>query len=54
MTKKIVHVIIFLFVTGVVATTFLNTDSADDTSAVMQLPALMLAGVYEHRTRSAG
>lgn len=46
MTKKIVHVIIFLFVAGVVATTFINTDSADDTSAVMQLPALMLAGVY--------
>lgn len=46
MTKKIVHVIIFLFVAGVVATTFFNTDSADDTSAVMQLPALMLAAVY--------
>lgn len=46
MSKKIVHVIIFLIVAGVVITTFSNTDSKDDTSAVMQLPALMLAGVY--------
>ncbi len=46
MTKKIVHVIIFLFVAGVVTTTFINTDSADDSSAILQLPALMLAGVY--------
>jgi tetratricopeptide (TPR) repeat protein len=46
MTKKIVHVLIFLFVAGVVTATFINTDSADDTSAVTQLPALMLAGVY--------
>lgn len=46
MTKKIVHVIIFLIVVSVVVTTFSNTDSKDDTSAVMQLPALMLAGVY--------
>ena len=46
MTKKIVHVIIFLIVAGVVTATFATTDSADDTSAVMQLPALMLAGVY--------
>lgn len=46
MTKKIIHVILFLFVAGVVAATFINTDSADDTSAVTQLPALMLAGTY--------
>jgi len=46
MVKKIVHVIIFLFVAGVVAIVFFNTDSEDDISAVMQLPALMLAGVY--------
>jgi tetratricopeptide (TPR) repeat protein len=46
MTKKIVHVIIFLLVAGVVAATFINTDSSDDASAVTQLPALMLAGVY--------
>jgi tetratricopeptide (TPR) repeat protein len=46
MTKNIVHVIIFLIVAGVVFTSFSNTDSQDDTSAVMQLPALLLAGVY--------
>lgn len=46
MAKKITHVIIFLIVAGVVAAVFFNTDSDDDTSAVMQLPALMLAGVY--------
>jgi len=46
MTKKIVHVIIFLLVAGVVAATFINTDSSDDASAITQLPALMLAGVY--------
>lgn len=46
MTKKIVHAIIFLIIAGVVIATFLTTDSADDTSAVMQLPALMLASVY--------
>jgi len=46
MTKKIIHVIIFLLVAGVVAATFINTDSTDDASAVTQLPALMLAGVY--------
>lgn len=46
MTKKIVHVIIFLIVAGIVIATFVNTDSKDDTSAVTQLPALMLAGVY--------
>ena len=46
MTKKIVHVIIFLFVAGVLVATFVNTDSSDDASAITQLPALMLAGVY--------
>ena len=46
MTKWIVHGIIFLIVAGVVIATFMNTDPADDTSAVFQLPALMLAGVY--------
>ena len=46
MTKKIVHAIVFLFVAGVVAATFINTDSSDDSSAVTQLPALMLAGAY--------
>jgi len=46
MTKKIVHVIIFLFVAGVVAATFFNTDSSDDASAITQLPALLLAGLY--------
>ena len=46
MTKWIVHGIIFLIVAGVVTATFLNTDPKDDTSAVFQLPALMLAGVY--------
>ncbi len=46
MAKKITHVIIFLIVAGIVAAVFFNTDSNDDTSAVMQLPALMLAGVY--------
>ena len=46
MTKKIVHVIIFLIVAGIVAAVFLTTDSDDDTSAVMQLPALLLAGMY--------
>lgn len=46
MTKWIIHGIVFLFVAGVVTATFMNTDSKDDTSAVYQLPALMLAGVY--------
>ncbi|MBK1856365.1 hypothetical protein JO972_15445 [Verrucomicrobiaceae bacterium 5K15] len=46
MTKWIVHGIIFLIVAGVVTATFVNTDPQDDTSAVYQLPALMLAGVY--------
>lgn len=46
MTKWVVHSIIFLIVAGIVASTFINTDSKDDTSAVSQLPALMLAGVY--------
>lgn len=46
MTKWIFHILAFLFVAGVVAATFMNTDSKDDTSAVYQLPALMLAGVY--------
>ena len=46
MTKWIFHILAFLFVAGVVSATFLNTDSKDDTSAVYQLPALMLAGVY--------
>jgi len=46
MMKKIVHVVIFLTVFGIVGAVFLNTDSKDDSSAVMQLPALMLAGVY--------
>jgi len=46
MTKWIVHGIIFLIVAGVVTATFMNTDPNDDTSAVFQLPALMLAGVY--------
>ncbi len=46
MTKKIFHIILFLFVAGVVTATFVFTDSEDDTSAVSQLPALMLAGAY--------
>ncbi|BDS06442.1 hypothetical protein NT6N_14820 [Oceaniferula spumae] len=46
MTKWIVHGLVFLFVAGVVTATFMNTNSEDDTSAVFQLPALMLAGVY--------
>lgn len=46
MTRWIVHGLVFLFVAGIVTATFMNTDSKDDTSAVYQLPALMLAGVY--------
>lgn len=46
MTKWIVHIIIFLVVAGSVAAAFINTDPNDDTSAVAQLPALILAGVY--------
>ena len=46
MTKKIVHVVIFLIVVGIVGSVFINGDSEDDATAVMQLPALMLAGLY--------
>jgi len=46
MAKKIFHTVLFLFVAGVLIATFVNTDSEDDTSAVYQLPALMLAGAY--------
>jgi len=46
MTKKIVHIVIFLIVAGIVATTFINVDSEDEATAVMQLPVLMLAGLY--------
>jgi tetratricopeptide (TPR) repeat protein len=46
MVKKIVHVIIFIIVVSLVTAAFVNTDSSDDTSAIAQLPALMLAGVY--------
>ncbi len=46
MTKWIVHIIIFLVVAGSVAAAFINTDPDDPTSAVSQLPALLLAGVY--------
>ncbi len=46
MTKWIVHGIIFLFVAGIVTATFITTDSSDDSSAVAQLPALLLAGIY--------
>jgi len=46
MTKWIVHIIIFLVVAGSVAAAFINTDPDDATSAVTQLPALLLAGVY--------
>ncbi|MBT8036280.1 MAG: hypothetical protein KJO21_01930 [Verrucomicrobiae bacterium] len=46
MTKWIVHGIIFLVVAGIVAATFITTDSSDDASAVTQLPVLLLAGVY--------
>jgi len=46
MAKKIFHIILFLIVVSLVSAAFINTDSSDDTSAVAQLPALMLAGVY--------
>ncbi len=46
MTKWIVHGIIFLFVAGILAATFMTTNSSDDSSAVAQLPALLLAGIY--------
>ena len=46
MTKWIVHGIIFLCIAGIVTATFMNTDSSDDSSAVTQLPVLLLAGVY--------
>ena len=46
MVKWVVHIIIFLIITGIVASTFIGTDPEDDTRAVSQLPALMLAGVY--------
>ena len=46
MTKWVVHTIIFLIVAGVVAATFIGADADDDSRAVSQLPALMLAGVY--------
>ena len=46
MTKWITHGIIFLVVAGIVAATFITTDSSDDSSAVAQLPALLLAGIY--------
>ena len=46
MTKWIAHILVFIFVAGLVIVTFTNTDSKDGTSAVYQLPVLMLAGVY--------
>ena len=46
MTRKVVHVVIFLIVASIVVSTFLNADSEDEASAIMQLPALLLAGLY--------
>lgn len=46
MSKWIIHGLIFLAVAGLVAATFINTDSKDDDSAIYQLPVLILAGVY--------
>jgi len=46
MTKKIVHIVIFLIVAGIVASSFINVDSEDEAAAIMQLPALLLAGLY--------
>lgn len=46
MTKWVVHTIIFIVIASVVASTFIGADPDDDSRAVSQLPALMLAGVY--------
>lgn len=46
MAKKVIHVIIFLIVAGIAASTFLNVDSEDETTQIMQLPVLLLVGLY--------
>lgn len=46
MARKITHILIFIFVVGVVVSAFTGTNENDDTQSVMQLPALILAGVY--------
>ncbi|NWK55941.1 tetratricopeptide repeat protein [Verrucomicrobiaceae bacterium N1E253] len=45
MTKKILHVIVFLAVAAIVSSAFLG-EGDDDVKAMGQLPALMLAAVY--------
>lgn len=46
MTKKIIHVIVFLIVASIVISSFSGSEEGDDGSALMQLPALLLGGMY--------